>query len=222
MFSTDPWTWIAAILTLAIFSFLYRDNPLYRLAEHVFVGLSAGYGIVIIWYNSMVPNFVDPLLRFVGGWSHLSRVWLDGLVLIPGMLGIMFLTMFTKKYSYLILIPLAVIMGMDNGVAVPAVLQAEVLKQAQGTLQGIHGPLLAGQPLPLVNGIIILIGVLGTLGYFFFSKEHKGALGTTAKVGIWFIMLGFGASFGYTVMARLSLLIGRIQFLLTDWIHVIR
>jgi hypothetical protein len=66
--------------------------------------------------------------------------------------------------------------------------------------------------------IIVVIGVLSTLIYFYFSKEHKGALGVTARVGIWFIMISFGAHFGYTVMGRVSLLIGRVQFLIEDWI----
>jgi hypothetical protein len=40
-------------------------------------------------------------------------------------------------------------------------------------------------------------------------------------VGVWFLMIAFGASFGYTVMARVSLLIARVQFLLRDWLHVL-
>ena len=65
---------------------------------------------------------------------------------------------------------------------------------------------------------IVVIGVISTLIYFYFSKEHKGVLGATAKVGIWFIMIAFGAHFGYTVMGRVSLLIGRVQFLIETWI----
>ena len=34
-------------------------------------------------------------------------------------------------------------------------------------------------------------------------------------------MISFGASFGYTVMARVSLLLGRFQFLLGDWLHLV-
>ena len=82
-----------------------------------------------------------------------------------------------------------------------------------------------GRPGSLVNGsadiiltIIVVVGVLSTLIYFYFSKEHTGVLGATAKVGIWFIMIAFGAHFGYTVMGRVSLLIGRVQFLVEDWI----
>ena len=65
--------------------------------------------------------------------------------------------------------------------------------------------------------ILIVIGVICGVIYFFFSKEHKGLFGGLAKVGIWVLMIGFGASFGYTVMARISLLIGRAQFLYYDW-----
>jgi hypothetical protein len=60
------------------------------------------------------------------------------------------------------------------------------------------------------------------LVYFFFSKEHKGVFGGTAKVGIFFLMVTFGASFGYTVMSRMSLLIGRIDFLFGDWLGLIK
>jgi len=53
--------------------------------------------------------------------------------------------------------------------------------------------------------------------YFYFSKEHRGVFGQTARIGIYFLMVTFGASFGYTVMSRMSLLIGRIDFLITEW-----
>ena len=68
--------------------------------------------------------------------------------------------------------------------------------------------------------LVLVAGVLSTLVYFFFSKEHKGFIGAGAKLGIWYLMVAFGAAFGYTVMARISLLIGRMQFLLGDWLHL--
>jgi len=73
---------------------------------------------------------------------------------------------------------------------------------------------------PIV-AILLVVGLLGTLTYFFFSMRHKGVLGVLARVGIVFLMVGFGASFGYTVMARISLLIGRIFFLLHEWFYLI-
>ena len=68
----------------------------------------------------------------------------------------------------------------------------------------------------------MLIGVVSDLIYFFFSTAHRGAVGKISTVGITFLMVGFGASFGYTVMARVTLLIGRFQFLLEDWLGVVR
>lgn len=73
----------------------------------------------------------------------------------------------------------------------------------------------------LANAILIGLGTLAGLVYFFFSKEHTGLVfGGLARVGIWFLMIAFGGSFGFTVMGRISLLIGRIQFLLGDWLHL--
>ncbi len=68
-----------------------------------------------------------------------------------------------------------------------------------------------------ISGLIMVVAVITTLCYFYFSKEHKGALGTAGRAGIYFLMIAFGAGFGNTVMARISLLIGRMQFLFYDW-----
>jgi len=73
-----------------------------------------------------------------------------------------------------------------------------------------------------LTGLIIFMGVFCGLIYFFFSKEHTGFFGGAATVGVWFLMVTFGASFGYTVMSRMSLLIGRIDFLLVEWLKVVK
>ena len=69
--------------------------------------------------------------------------------------------------------------------------------------------------------ILVFVGVLSVLAYFFFSLEHKGALGRTAKVGVWYLMITFGASFGFTVMGRIALLAARFEFLFDDWLWLI-
>ncbi|HOU72713.1 MAG TPA: hypothetical protein PLB85_04955, partial [Candidatus Syntrophosphaera sp.] len=71
-------------------------------------------------------------------------------------------------------------------------------------------------PIENVNLALIFIGTIAVLLYFFFSKAHTGVYGKFVSIGKWFMMVGFGASFGLTVMARISLLIGRIQFLVND------
>lgn len=205
--------WIAALLTLFMYSFLYRDNIFYKFAEHLFVGVSVGYGISVYWHNAFIRKVFDPLFitksYIVDGQFHL---WLLLAIVIPTLMGLLMLSLFTKKHAWLIRIPIAFVVGAGSGIAVPATFQTYIFKHAQNTLFITLS----------VSSFIMIVGVITTLVYFFFSKEHKGLLGKTANVGIWFIMIAFGASFGYTVMARISLLIGRMNFLLHDWLGVIK
>jgi hypothetical protein len=209
--SLDPWVWISAISTLAIFSFLYRDNPFYKVAEHVFVGVANGWAVTFYWHNVLVPTLFDPLFR-------------QGqlLFIIPFVIGMLYLTRFIPRVSWLVRIPIGISMGYYVGASIPAVSQAYIIKQIQGTIltapnfQAWH----AGQ-MGIVWSIVLLIGVICTISYFYFSREHKGLLGVTSRAGIIFVMIGFGAAFGYTVMARISLLIGRIQYLLGPWLGII-
>ena len=195
--------WLIAFFTLALFSFLYKDNPIYKVAEHIFAGLTAGYQVGLIWDTVILQQLWDPMIA--GNW------WL----FIPGVLGFLMFARLTKKFSWVSRISLAFVMGITAGIFIISQLHGLVLPQMKDTM------------LPLWNGdgfgatllsIIVIIGVISTLIYFYFSHEHKGALGVTAKVGIWFIMISFGAHFGYTVMGRVSLLIGRVQFLIEDWV----
>ena len=64
------------------------------------------------------------------------------------------------------------------------------------------------------NNLVILVGTVTGLLYFFFSKEHTGNFGKVTRVGIYFLMISFGASFGFAVMGRVSLLIGRFEDLI--------
>jgi hypothetical protein len=209
IFSSDPWVWIAAFLTLCIFSFLYKENPFYRFAEHLFVGVSAGYGVAVYFNNAIWPNLVIPVFVQHNYWF-----------LIPGLLGVLFFFRFVPKLGWLILIPMAFLLGVGNGMGLAPTIQADIIRQMQSTVGDATNVAMGG--MTLVWGLVTFLGVIATLSYFFFSREQKGVLKLSANVGIWFIMIGFGASFGNTVMARISLLIGRVQFLLTEWIHIIK
>jgi hypothetical protein len=68
------------------------------------------------------------------------------------------------------------------------------------------------------SNFLLVAGLAASLLYFYFSREHTGALRVVSRVGVGFLMISFGASFGYTVMSRISLAIGRARFLLEDGI----
>ena len=41
--------WVFVGLTLLIFSFLYKDNPLFKIGEHLYVGISVGYSVLVFF-----------------------------------------------------------------------------------------------------------------------------------------------------------------------------
>jgi len=204
--------WVAAFLTLAIFSFLYEDNPIYKFAEHLFVGVSAGYGVVITWHEAVVPLLIDPLFRP----ENVSLEAPNYIVIIPGVLGLLMFSRFIPRYDWLSRWPIAFVMGLYSGLAIPAAVQTFLLPQLYATMLPVW-PGVEVSAWTAISNFLLVAGVLCTLAYFYFSREHSGAFGVASKVGIFFLMVAFGASFGNTVMARVSLLIGRVQFLYDAW-----
>lgn len=191
---------IAATLTLFIFSFLYKENPFYRFAEHLLVGVSMGYAIPLVYEYTFIPYVYNPIFL-----QH------KYVLIIPAIMGILYIFRFSRNLSWLSRYPIAFGMGIV-GMGVPLSMNASVLVQMRSAMM----------PIDSINTALIFIGTVTILLYFYFSKPHKGLYGDFTKIGIWFMMIGFGASFGYTVMARLSLLIGRMQFLLGDFLHLIK
>ncbi len=193
-------TFVAAFFTLSIFSFLYKDNPFYKFAEAVFIGVSMGYAIPLVYETAFIPFVYRKIF-----------VEMKLMILIPAIMGSLYIFRFSKNLGWLSRYP--IVFGMAIvGMGVPMSMHAYVLVQMRSAML----------PLVTINAILIFIGTVTILTYFFFSKEHKGAYGKFTNIGIWYMMVGFGASFGYTVMARISLLIGRIQFLLGDWLGLMK
>jgi hypothetical protein len=199
--------WVAAFLTLCVFSFLYKDNPFYRFAEHLFVGAAAGYLLAVQYQNVIVPNVWLPLTS--------AKLGTIVLTLIPLTLGLLMVARVFPAFTTPARWAIAFYVGTYSGIAVTGYMQAQIFAQLSDAVKPFaHG-------WGAVNSALVLIGLLTVLTYFFFSVPHTGVVGLGSRVGIWFLMVAFGASFGYTVMARVSLLISRVQFLLRDWLHLI-
>jgi hypothetical protein len=192
--------WVAAGLTLMMFSFIYRDNAFFKLGEHLYLGVSVGYFVNIQYHQVIVPDIVRAMAVDHNYW-----------VLIPAILGIFIILRLVPSLAWLSRMSFAFYIGGFAGVAIPNVLHGYFLPQLAETLRPFNAGL--GNNL---NQIVILLGVFTVLIFFFFSLEHKRLVGGISRIGLFFIMVSFGASFGYTVMARISLLIGRFQFLIDD------
>jgi len=195
--------WLRAYLILSLFSFLYKDNKFYKLSEHIFAGLSAGYYVGLIWQTVIIQQLINPMFDD-GEW----------ILIFPGLLGLLMFARLVPKWSWVSRVSLAFVIGNTAGIYLVQALHGMIFKQ----IYPMMGSLDFGADFSKVLlSLVVIIGVITTLIYFYFSKEHTGILGVSAKVGIWFIMIAFGAHFGYTVMGRISLLIGRAEFLYYQW-----
>lgn len=201
--------WLGALVTLCLYSFLYRDNPFYKFAEHLFVGMSAGYWVIYSIFNVLIPNWWDNMLPADGGFN---LVWL-----IPGVFAMFMLARMIPRVAGLSRLALGMIVGTGAGLNMLTFFQSNALAQVKGTIFSVA----TGGVWSIFSSLVLVVGVVSGLVYFFFSKAHTGLTGKTANVGITILMVAFGASFGYTIMARLSLLIGRCTFLLEDWLPTI-
>lgn len=197
--TNDPWIWIAALGTIAMFSYLFKENPVYRWCEHLFVGAAAGYAISV-----NVKSIYDK------AWVPLTR---DGTVsvLIPIILGFMLYARFIRKIAWMSRWPMSFIMGIGSGLAIYGVVYSSLIAQLRAAIV----------PLNSIDNFIMVFGLLSILLYFFFSTEHTGPVKYGASVGRWLMMLTFGVAFGNVVMSRISLLLGAFEKILGGWLGLI-
>jgi hypothetical protein len=261
--------WLGIFLTICILSFLYGDNPFYKLAEHLFVGVSIGY-IVVVQFKSNL-------------WIKVERglTWWDVVPVI--LVAMLFVKLASKRLAWLGKFPLAFVVALYAGQSVVGLVGSDLGDQMEVAAQPLIvekldlntatpselsllpgvSPVLAGKlvaeraerpftsvddaltrpsltPLErsdlggergsivgldaraavtpgeidwfgVVSQVLLLLALLSGLLYFFFSIAHAGPIGKVSRVGVWILMIGFGASFGWTVQGRIALAIGRAQ-----------
>jgi membrane-bound acyltransferase YfiQ involved in biofilm formation len=222
------WYTVAVLLSLAIFSFLWKDNPLYKFAEHLFVGTMVGYTIVMVFSQIIMRKIVDPITLAVHNHQYLNLISL----IIATLIGLLYLSRFSQKAQWVSRYPISITVGFWSGYAIVTSFKTNILTQVRGTVVDDMGaPLLNGElvgdfikspswsSLDLaVSGPLLVFGVIVVLIYFFFSIKNENPMVRFAnKPALLYLMLGFGASFGYTFMGRISLFIGRMNFIFNEW-----
>ena len=220
-FSTILGAWIAAFLTLGIFSYLYRDNPFYKIAEHVFVGVSAAYWAATFYWTQIYPNLFGRLFALDSPFANMYVIdkghEYNGLYFFPLLLGIMMLLSVFKQVNWMARWGIAYTVGIAAGLKAFGYLSSNVISQVKSTAVELFSgelPFFAMSGPSIFNNIVIFIGTISALMYFYFSREQSGAYGRFTRLGVYFLMISFGASFGFAVMGRISLLIGRFNDLI--------
>jgi hypothetical protein len=200
--------WLGAISTLAIYSILYRENPVFRFFEHIFVGVATGYGVQYVITTVLVPMWWEPMAR-QGAWS-----WI-----FAPLAASLFYFVYSRRLVWMSRLIIGVFMGLaaGNGLVgfvtlVGPQVAASLKPVVIGGKEGVR---------PDVNNILFFVTLVTVMSYFYFSISHAGrAIGASARLGRWLLMVAFGSIFGLTVMGRMSLLIDRLSFLLFDWLHI--
>lgn len=218
---------LAGICTIAIYSFLYKENALYRTFEHLFIGIATGWGFVIAIKEFLWPKFLSALFGYtmsvlpdgtvVTPYSY-SNLW----YLIPVFFSSFYYFIYSAKYRYLAQIVISFQLGCAGGMAFKGFF-AEVLPQVYDCFR----PLLflddAGQVNFSWSNIIFVVTLISSFSYFFFTfsftnKKSFSGVRTTGRI---LMMVCFGAFFGSTMMARMALLVERINFLSNDWVKAL-
>jgi len=200
--------WVGAISTLAIYSILYRENPVFRFFEHIFVGVATAYGVQLIVTQVLGPMWWEPMVRR-GAWY-----WIFALLAAS-----LFYFVYSRRLVWMSRLIIGVFMGLAAGNGLVGFVTL-VGPQVAASVKPVVVVSRAGVGVD-VNHILFVITLIAVMFYFYFSISHAGrGAGGVARLGRWLLMVTFGSIFGLTVMGRMSLLIDRLSFLLFDWLHL--
>ena len=258
-------SWVIAFFSLCIFSFLYKNNPFYKFAIHVILGLMVGYMFVQQVVIGLSTSFFSPILLELG---ESSPDWWNLVIqrIIPFVIASLIFTLLIPGRQWMKNIPLGLVLGYGMGLMMVTSLESNVFVQLRKTLQPATAVFASGSffrdrwpqwaqfvpmlslsvvvaltllyqfrmRLPqiktviyaallifiisLTDSLVILIGVMTVLSYFFFSFERDGLVEEVSRVGLTFMMVYFGAVFGSTLMTRMQIFIGQVDFLAFKWI----
>lgn len=198
--------WAGALCTFGIYTVLYKENKFYRFFEHIFIGLYGGYGVYITWHNILYPKWWKPMTADGKWW------WIFAAVV-----GSMFYFMYSRRHAWISRVIFGLFMGFAAG-GIFREFYEGYFPQIGSSMKPFTGSFSS-----IISVAVFYVVLLAALSYFFFSFEHKhAAVKNTAAAGRWFLMIGFGAMFGATVMGRMTLFIGRLNFLINKWAPEVR
>ena len=201
---------LSFLLTLMILSYLIGDNPAFRVAVYIFVGVSAGYVAAVAWWQVIYPKVLLPLLTG----SFIERL----LALVPLVLGFLLLMKLSQRTAWMGNVSVAFLVGVGAAVAVGGAVMGTLIPQTQASYTVFNltggGSLLAR----LFFGVIMLVGTITTLVYFHFGARATAGGPQRSKLVIWlgwigqvFIAITLGVLFAGVFAAAMTALIERMN-----------
>jgi len=211
------WVGVGAVLSVMILSYLIEDNFLFRIASHIFLGVSAGYLVILLAKDIIWPLFLQPVV--FGNWTN--RLWM----LIPFVLVLLLVLGQFPRFTGYARFPLAFLTGVGAAILIGGTVLGTLLPQSMAIIDLFDASRWqAGTTVPglaIAEAVVMLLGVVGTLSYFHFGRklrvrreddrsERPFLLEAWGKVGQVFIGITLGAIFAGVFSSALTALIDRI------------
>ncbi|NJN15364.1 MAG: hypothetical protein HC822_03245 [Oscillochloris sp.] len=198
---------VAVILTLLVFSRLLGDNPAFRFVQYLFVGVSLGYAFVVVYHQVLRPG----TLQLIDAADNPSLLMIR---VLPFLLGLLLLARLTARQSasWLANIPLALLFGVGAALALGGALVGTLVPQLLDTARPD-----TTSPAAFVGAVVLLLGVVTTLCYFYFTLPRTTPTGRLvavgARAGRWLLVIAFGFFLAGSLLTYLAALNGQIDFL---------
>jgi hypothetical protein len=190
--------WTGWVLMLMVYSYpLYKENPAYRLAEYLYIGVTLAITIMVN-LNNVVSMAVRPMLQ--------GQI----LMIIPIIVGLLVFTMLSPQYRWVSRYPIALLVGTGFGLGIRGTIKPNL---QDAIIDTITAPT-EGGAMAWINFVYDAVGLVCAVLYFLLTYEHTGLLQAPSRIGRLFIMIGLGAYFGNTVLFRFTMLAGRAKFFL--------
>jgi hypothetical protein len=215
---------LAALLTIMMLSYIIGDNPFFRLACYIFIGVASGYAGAIAWHQVLWPGLGEPIAG--NALTTFTDPSLIVTVVVPLVLIILMLFKLSASTSPYGTLPLALMVGIGAGVLVGGAITGTLIPQSVAAMTTLDPRATAPQtgetgPERVVNVIILLVGTLSTLMYFRFTATRSPSgetrrtrlMSVIAGGGGFFIALTFGVMYAGAIAASVIVLSERVQFL---------
>jgi len=198
---------VGTFFIISVLSMLWKDNPIFRIGQQAIIGATMAH-YILLNFKSAINNAVLPMLS--GTW------WL----FIPLLLGVLMYTRLKNEIAWVARYPTSVLVGIGTGVMIAGTLRGQIIDQIKNTVIDLTSNVASGNMTGIINTLLIAIGVVTAISFFTFTREHKGVLGISAKIGRIFLMISLGANWSGELVWYLTQLIGRLSWIINTVIKV--
>ncbi len=198
---------VGTFFIISVLSMLWKDNPIFRIGQQAIIGATMAH-YILLNFKSALNNAVLPML---GG---------NLLLFVPLLLGVLMYTRLKNEIAWVARYPTGVLVGVGTGVMIAGTLRGQIIDQIKNTVLDLTNSAVSGNMTGIINTLLIAIGVVTAISFFTFTREHKGVLGISAKIGRIFLMISLGANWSGELVWYLTQLIGRLSWIINTVIKV--